>query len=384
MDSTIHETEQQFVKLIEDFATLRSQIRRVIVGQEEVIESTLSALLTGGHVLLEGLPGLGKTRIVRTIAEASRLTFQRIQFTPDLMPSDLIGTNILSETEDGRRQFSFQRGPIFANLLLADEINRATPRTQSALLEAMAEHHATVAGVMHKLPRPFFVLATQNPIEHEGTYPLPEAQLDRFLVKLIVGFPSHEELDQITIRTTDVEEPHAEPVIDAERLVEMSRLVRTIPISSEVRGYAIDLILSLHPDQTQAHERVKRYVRYGPSPRGLQALILLGKARAALCGRFHVAREDIQVSAPPALRHRLLLNFEGQADGIRSDAIIEKSIESLGKRGHVIVAKAKVATSKTPPNIVTKQTQEAGSDYSSPTVSFATSELGEFRKPSKP
>ena len=306
-----------------DFDKLRREIGKVIVGQHEIVRGTLLSLLAGGHVLLEGVPGLGKTLLVRTLADALSLKFSRIQFTPDLMPADLIGTNIVLEDETGRKRFEFQQGPVFANIVLADEINRATPKTQSALLEAMQEHTVTVAGQTYKLPEPFFVLATQNPLEMEGTYPLPEAQLDRFFFKLLVTFPALAELESILDRTTNVDLPHATPVLDGARIREMQQIARQIPIADEIRRDAVKLILGTHPQDPHATEMTNRFVRYGSSPRGAQGLILASKILAIIDHRYHVAREDLRTVAPAVLRHRLILNFEGQADGISTDAVVQ-------------------------------------------------------------
>jgi MoxR-like ATPase len=325
--SVTDELRMQLDQFRSDFERLRSEIAKVIVGQRDVLDDTLIALIAGGHVLLEGVPGLGKTLTVRTLAEALHLSFQRIQFTPDLMPADLIGTNIVVETPDGRKMFEFQRGPLFANVVLADEINRATPKTQSALLESMQEHSITVAGVTHRLTEPFFVMATQNPLEMEGTYPLPEAQLDRFFCKLLVKYPRVNELETILDRTTETLRPKAEPVLEGRRINEMSQLARQIPVSEEVRRYGIALVLATHPDHEFASAASKQYVRYGASPRGLQAMILGAKIRAILDSRFHVAREDLRSMAPQVLRHRLILNFEGQAEGISTDDVVAKIIE---------------------------------------------------------
>jgi len=313
----------------QDFHRLRDEISKVIVGQHEILDDTLIALIAGGHVLLEGVPGLGKTLTVRTLADALHLEFHRIQFTPDLMPADLIGTNIIAENEDGRKRFEFQKGPIFANVLLADEINRSTPKTQSALLEAMQEHSVTVAGVTHRLSEPFFVMATQNPLEMEGTYPLPEAQLDRFFCKLLVKYPSISDLETILDRTTESAKPKAEAVLSGDRILEMSQVARQIPIADQVRRYGIAIVVATHPDQELAAEPTKRYVRYGSSPRGLQALILGAKIRAILDSRFHVARQDLRDMAKPVLRHRLILNFEGQAEGISADDVVQKIIDKI-------------------------------------------------------
>jgi MoxR-like ATPase len=311
-----------------DFVRLREEIAKVIVGQDDIVEGTLGALIAGGHVLLEGVPGLGKTLLVRTIADALRLKFSRVQFTPDLMPADLVGTTVVFETPDGGRRFEFQRGPVFANVVLADEINRATPKTQSALLEAMQEHSVTVGGTTHPLPEPFFVLATQNPLEMEGTYPLPEAQLDRFFFKLLVRFPKFDELENILDRTTESAKPRAEPVLDGARILELATLVRQIPVAPEVRRYAIGVVMATHPEHELAAPMARQFVRYGSSPRGAQAIILAAKLRAILDGRYHVARDDVRAVAPMALRHRLILNFEGQADGVSTDAVIANVLKT--------------------------------------------------------
>ncbi len=318
-----------------DFLKLRQEIGKVIVGQDEIVEGTLICLVAGGHVLLEGVPGLGKTLLVRTLANALHLHFQRIQFTPDLMPADLIGTTVVVEGEGGKRAFQFQKGPIFANIVLADEINRATPKTQSALLEAMQEHSVTVGGNTMKLPEPFFVMATQNPLEMEGTYPLPEAQLDRFLFKLLVKYPSATDIETILDRTTDVTVAEASSVLNADRINELSKLARQIPVAQEVKKYAIACVLASHPENEVASPLVKRFVRYGASPRGAQALILSAKIKAILDGRYHVAREDISAVAMPALRHRLILNFEGQAENVSADKVVEdvlKHAHSVSER----------------------------------------------------
>jgi MoxR-like ATPase len=311
-----------------DFGRLRQEIAKVIVGQDDIVEGTLGALIAGGHVLLEGVPGLGKTLLVRTVADALRLKFSRVQFTPDLMPADLVGTTVVFETPEGGRRFEFQRGPVFANVLLADEINRATPKTQSALLEAMQEHSVTVGGTTHPLPEPFFVLATQNPLEMEGTYPLPEAQLDRFFFKLLVRFPKFDELENILDRTTESAKPRAEPVFDGGRVQELSALVRQIPVAPEVRRYAIGVVMATHPEHDLAAPMARQFVRYGSSPRGAQAIVLAAKLRAILDGRYHVARDDVRAVAPMALRHRLILNFEGQADGVSTDAVIANVLKT--------------------------------------------------------
>ena len=308
---------------------LETEIGRVIVGQTDVVRNVLIAIIAGGHVLLEGAPGLGKTLLIRTLAEALDLRFNRIQFTPDLMPADIIGTEILEEAERGRRHFRFQPGPVFVNLLLADEINRATPKTQSALLEAMQEQTVTVAGHSYPLDRPFFVLATQNPIEMEGTYPLPEAQLDRFFFKLNSAFPNVTELVEILNRTTYDTQPHAATVAAGATLLQMNTLARQIPAASHVNDYVAHVLLATHPTHPNAPELVKRYVRYGASPRGAQAMVLGAKVNALLNGRYNVAFSDIKAVVYPALRHRLILNFEGEAEGVAPDQVIGAILERI-------------------------------------------------------
>ena len=317
----------------DDFAAkaraIEEQVGKVIVGQKELVRDTVITLLAGGNALLEGVPGLGKTMLVRTLSDAIDCAFSRIQFTPDLMPADIVGTNLIVEDENGRRQFQFEAGPIFANLVLADEINRATPKTQSAMLEAMQERHVTVAKQTRPLPKPFFVLATQNPLEMEGTYPLPEAQMDRFFYKIDVPFPSVEDLVEIANRTTGSENPEAQPVADGPAIQAMQALARGVPIAGHVTEYAARLIKATHPNDPSAPEAVRRYVRYGASPRGMQAVILAGKIQALLDGRYNVAFDDLRNAARPALRHRLIMNFEAQAEGISSDAVIAEILEAL-------------------------------------------------------
>jgi MoxR-like ATPase len=308
---------------------IETQIRQVIVGQQELIRHTLVTLLAGGNALLEGVPGLGKTMLVRTLAEAVNCAFSRIQFTPDLMPADIVGTNIIIEDQTGSRTFRFEVGPIFANLVLADEINRATPKTQSAMLEAMQEHSVTVTKTTHRLPEPFFVLATQNPLEMEGTYPLPEAQLDRFFFKINVPFPSTEELVEISNRTTTTEQPQAQPAADGEKIRQMQQLARGVPIADHVVTHAADLLTASHPDRENSPPIVREHVRYGASPRGLQAMVLAGKIFALLDGRYNVAFEDVRKAAIPALRHRILPGFEAQAEGISNDQIIEEVLAAV-------------------------------------------------------
>jgi MoxR-like ATPase len=319
--------EGQYEEFRDTFNRIQREVSKQIVGQQEIIEGVLICLMTGGHALLEGVPGLGKTLLIRTLHEVLDLEFSRIQFTPDLMPADIIGTNVVTEDESGRKFFEFQQGPVFANLILADEINRATPKTQSALLEAMQEKSVTVAGTQHKLQRPFFVMATQNPLEMEGTYPLPEAQLDRFFFKLKVGYPSLDELDLVMERTTKREVPLVEKVCDGEQINRLEEIVRDILIAEDVRRYALRIVLGTHPDSEDAPELTKKYVRYGSSPRGAQALILAGKVKAILDGRYNVARADIQGVALPSLRHRLILSFEGEAEGVDPDQIVGHLLE---------------------------------------------------------
>jgi MoxR-like ATPase len=314
-------------------AAVRDQVSRVIVGQAEVVDDMLVALFAGGHVLLEGVPGLGKTRMVRTIGQALDLTFSRIQFTPDLMPADITGTNILSETIDGRRTFSFDKGPIFANIVLADEINRATPKTQSALLEAMQEATVTVANQGHVLPSPFFVLATQNPVEMEGTYPLPEAQLDRFFFKLEVPFPSAEDMAAIVTRTQVEDEPELERVASGDDVQRILRTARQVPIAHSVLDYAIRMVMATHPTNDGAPGLVRQYVRYGASPRGAQTIVLAAKIRAIMDGRVNVSYADIRSMALPALRHRIVLNFDAEANDVSANDIINRLVEAVPDTG---------------------------------------------------
>ncbi len=307
---------------------IEAEIGKVIVGQQELVRHTLVGLLANSHVLLEGVPGLGKTMLIRTIGDVIDCTFNRIQFTPDLMPADITGTNILVE-EGGSRVFKFQPGPIFANLVLADEINRATPKTQSSLLEAMQEHQVTVARNRYTLDPPFFVLATQNPLEMEGTYPLPEAQLDRFLLKVMVPFPSEEDLIAILDRTTGADAPTARKTATAVEVVEMQRLARAVPIAPHITAYAVSLLAATHPDNRRAPGLVRQYVRYGGSPRGAQALVTAGKILALMNGRFNVSIDDVRAAALPALRHRVILNFEGEAEGITTEATVRTILDEV-------------------------------------------------------
>src|SRR5947209_13569627 len=314
------------------YGRVHREIGKVIVGHSGVVHGILTCLFVGGHALLEGVPGLGKTLLVRTLAQVLDLKFNRIQFTPDLMPSDVIGTNIINETEAGNRVFTFQPGPLFAQIVLADEINRATPKTQSALLEAMQEHSVTIGGKMHKLQEPFFVMATQNPIEQEGTYPLPEAQLDRFFFKLIVNYSGREEMATILDRTTRSEWPQAEKVMDGAEIRQWQELVREVLVAPPVQDYAIRLILATHPQGEFATPDANKYIRFGASPRGAQALVLGGKVRALLEGRYNVSFEDIRRIYLPALRHRVLLNFEAQAENIPSDTVLAQILNEVKEK----------------------------------------------------
>jgi MoxR-like ATPase len=324
-------TEARIETFRHTWDALNGEIGKVIVGHTGIVEGTLIAVLGGGHVLLEGVPGLGKTLLVRTLGQVLDLSFNRIQFTPDLMPADILGTNLVVENPDGRREFQFQRGPIFAHLILADEINRATPKTQSALLEAMQEKQVTAAGEVRKLAEPFFVLATQNPIDQEGTYPLPEAQLDRFFFKILVGYPNAAELTEVLNRTTENVRVEVNKVLGGESLLELQTLVREVPVASHVKDYAVRLVLATHPKTETAAPIASQYLRFGSSPRGAQTLMLAGKVRALTQGRFNVSFEDVQSVALGALRHRLILNFEAEAEGITTDHIITQIVNEVPK-----------------------------------------------------
>jgi MoxR-like ATPase len=325
------EIEQRIAELVRAFAALRAALETRIHGQEEALELAGLALLAGGHVLIEGAPGLGKTTLVKALAGALELSFQRIQFTPDLMPADVLGTRVLEEDEHGRRRFRFQKGPLFAHVVLADELNRATPRTQSALLEAMAERQVTVFGETHVLEEPFFVAATQNPIEMEGTYPLPEAQLDRFLLEIVIRMPAEAALRTVLERTTGAAPAPLQPVWKRERLLELRELVREVPVSAALLARVARLVLCTQPGEPRAPELVRRCVAHGSSPRGGQALLLAGKARALVHGRAHLSEEDLEALLVPALRHRLILSYEAEAQGVAREALVRAAWEAAAR-----------------------------------------------------
>ena len=322
-------SEDKISKFRATYDALTAEIGKIIVGQKTIVDGTVNALFANGHVLLEGVPGLGKTLLVRTLSQVLDLSFNRIQFTPDLMPADVIGTNMVHETSDGKRAFDFQHGPIFSHLILADEINRATPKTQSAMLEAMQEGSVTAGGKIRKLDSPFFVLATQNPIDQEGTYPLPEAQLDRFFYKLLVGYPSADELSEVIARTTEENQVQVNKVVDGHALSELQLMVKQVPVASHVKDYAIRLVLASHPNTETALEITNKFLRFGSSPRGAQSLLLGAKVRALTEGRFNVSFDDIHAVALPALRHRLIVNFEAEAEGITTDHILDKILSEV-------------------------------------------------------
>ena len=324
-------SEDKISKFRATYDALTAEIGKVIVGQKTIVNGTVNALFANGHVLLEGVPGLGKTLLVRTLSQVLDLSFNRIQFTPDLMPADVIGTNMVHETSDGKRAFDFQHGPIFSHLILADEINRATPKTQSAMLEAMQEGSVTAGGKIRKLDSPFFVLATQNPIDQEGTYPLPEAQLDRFFYKLLVGYPSADELSEVIARTTEENQVQVNKVVDGHALSELQLMVKQVPVASHVKDYAIRLVLASHPNTETALEITNKFLRFGSSPRGAQSLLLGAKVRALTEGRFNVSFDDINAVALPALRHRLIVNFEAEAEGITTDHILDKILSEVSR-----------------------------------------------------
>lgn len=320
--------KEQIQAFSSQMESIQKEIAKEIIGQKTVVEQLLTALVAGGNVLLEGVPGLGKTRLVRTLSQVLDMPFSRIQFTPDLMPADITGTNIIVKTEEGN-QFRFRQGPLFASIVLADEINRATPKTQAALLEAMQEHSVTVAGETHLLQEPYFVLATQNPMEQEGTYPLPEAQLDRFMLKILVDFPDMEELGQIVGLTTRPQNQHAQKAADGDQLLQMRAVAQEVPIAQAVQDFALRLVLSTHPEREDSPARVRQCVRYGASPRAAQALIATSRVRALMQGRYNVAFEDIEAAAPACLRHRLALSFEGMAQGETVEGLIRHLLDTL-------------------------------------------------------
>ncbi len=330
---TTHEDAAAVRAEVEQFrahiTTLQREIAKAIVGNRDVVDGVITCMLAGGHALLEGVPGLGKTMLVRTLSETLSLQFSRVQFTPDLMPADILGTTVIDETQQGGKAFEFRKGPVFTNILLADEINRATPKTQSALLEAMQEHRVSVGKKTFVLEEPFIVLATQNPLEMEGTYPLPEAQLDRFFFKLHVPFPSRDELHEILDLTTGAAGRERTAVLNRDQILSMQRLVRQVPVARHVQDYAIRVLQAAHPDGPDAPDLAKRFVRFGPSPRGAQALLLAAKIRALFEGRFAASIDDVRAAALPALRHRVLLNFEGEAEGVKTDQVIEAILKAI-------------------------------------------------------
>ena len=340
MSSVAEQMQQQADQFRSRYKAVRDEIGKTIVGHDEIVHGVLTSMFVGGHCLLEGVPGLGKTMLVRTLAETLSLNFNRIQFTPDLMPADILGTNMIVETDDGRRQFQFQKGPIFTQICLADEINRATPKTQSALLETMQEGTVTVAGTRYELSKPFFVLATQNPIEQEGTYPLPEAQLDRFLFKLVVGYSSREELNTIVDRTTRGTKIHTSKIMDGAEIVRWQALVREVILAKHVQDYIVRLILATHPQGQLAQPVTNQYVRWGSSPRGAQTVALAAKVRALLDGRYNVSFEDIRRVLLPSLRHRVVLNFEAQAEGMESDQVLLEILQKVPEKSDEPLARA--------------------------------------------
>ena len=332
MSSTVETMQAQAEEFRDRYNAVKEMIGRVIVGHDDIVHGVLTAMLCGGHVLLEGVPGLGKTMLVRTLSEVMDLNFNRIQFTPDLMPADILGTNMIVENEQGNRSFEFQRGPVFTQILLADEINRATPKTQSAMLETMQEGTVTAAGTRFTLDKPFFVLATQNPIEQEGTYPLPEAQLDRFLFKLVVGYSNREDLNEIVDRTTRGVKADLEKVMEGDEILKWQGLVREVILAPHVQDYLVRLTLATHPEGEMATGVTNQYLRWGSSPRGAQTLALASKVRALLEGRFNVSFEDVRRVYLPAMRHRVILNFEAQAEGITTDQVLLEILDAVGQK----------------------------------------------------
>ncbi|MFN3191930.1 MAG: AAA family ATPase [Aureliella sp.] len=340
MSNVAEQMQQQAEEFRQRYQNVRDEIGKVIVGHDEIVHGVLTSMFVGGHCLLEGVPGLGKTMLVRTLAESLSLPFSRVQFTPDLMPADILGTNMIVEKEDGRKVFEFQKGPIFTQICLADEINRATPKTQSALLETMQEGTVTVAGTRYELDKPFFVLATQNPIEQEGTYPLPEAQLDRFMFKLVVGYSSRDELNTIVDRTTRGTRIETSKVMDGEEIRKWQALVREVILAKHVQDYIVRLVLATHPEGPLAQDITNQYVRWGSSPRGAQTLALAAKVRALLDGRFNVSFEDVRRVYLPSMRHRTLLNFEAQAEGIDIDQVLLELLEKVPEKSDEVLAEA--------------------------------------------
>ncbi len=338
MSNVAEAMQQQAEEFRNRYKAVKEQIGKIIVGHDDIVHGVLTAMFVGGHCLLEGVPGLGKTMLVRTLSETLSLDFNRIQFTPDLMPSDILGTNMVVETPEGKRQFEFQKGPIFTQICLADEINRATPKTQSALLETMQEGTVTAAGTRYELKKPFFVLATQNPIEQEGTYPLPEAQLDRFLFKLVVGYSTREELNTIIDRTTRGIHITPEKVMDGEEIIKWQKLVRQVILAKHVQDYVARLILATHPEGPHSTPITNQYIRWGSSPRGAQTIALAAKVRALLEGRYNVSFEDVRRVFLPAMRHRVLLNFEAQAEGIEIDRVLQEILEKVSERADDLAA----------------------------------------------
>ncbi len=341
--STVENMQQQAEEFRQRYTAIRDEIGKVIVGHEDIVHGVLTCLFVGGHCLLEGVPGLGKTLLVRTLAEALHLNFSRIQFTPDLMPADILGTNMVMETPEGRKVFEFQKGPIFTQICLADEVNRATPKTQSAMLETMQEGTVTIGGQRFELDKPFFVMATQNPIEQEGTYPLPEAQLDRFFFKLVVSYSTREELSTIVDRTTRGVSVTPENVMDGSEIIRWQQLIREVILAQHVQDYIVRLTLATHPDGPHALPITNKYLRWGSSPRGAQTLALAAKVRALLEGRFNVSFEDVRRVYLPAMRHRVILNFEAQAEGMETDHVLLEILEQLSEKADQAPVAAVVA-----------------------------------------